>query len=109
MTYTLTESGLVDLNGLNARLLEVDNLVAEGKSKLLALELTRDIRTGEGPVENGDGAREHTLHGELGEALGVAAPAHSHGRGTADIRDNDRGTDVAEHDYISICEDDGYE
>ena len=39
-TYTLTESGLVDLNGLNARLLEVDNLIAEGKSKLLALELT---------------------------------------------------------------------
>jgi hypothetical protein len=52
---TLTDSGLVDLDGEDAGLLEVDNLVAKGEGELLALDLLRDVGTGEGPVEDGDG------------------------------------------------------
>jgi hypothetical protein len=45
--YAFTDSRLVDLDGVNASLLEIDDLVTEGKSKLLGLELTADISTGE--------------------------------------------------------------
>ena len=94
-TYTLTKSRLIDLDGLDASLLEVDNLVTESERKLLALELTGDIRTRERPVEDGHGAREHTLHGAAGEALRVAAPAYGHGVGAADVRDNNGRAHVA--------------
>ena len=93
-TYTLTESRLVDLHGLDTSLLKVDDLIAKSQRKLLALQLTRDIRTRERPVEDGDRARKHTLHRAAGQALSVAAPAHSHGLGAADVGDNDGGTDV---------------
>lgn len=91
---TFTEGRLVDLNSLDASLLEIDDFIAEGKSELLALELTRNIRTREGPVENGDGTSQHTLHGLVGQALSEAAPLNGHGLGTADVRDDNGGTDV---------------
>ena len=53
-TYTLTEGGLVDLDRADASLLEVDDLITESQSELPGLELTRDIRTREGPVEDCD-------------------------------------------------------
>ncbi|KAI3484742.1 hypothetical protein L1887_52028 [Cichorium endivia] len=92
---TLTDGGLVDLDGADTGLLEVDDLVAEGEGDLLGLNLLADVGTGEGPVEDGDGAGEHALHGLLGEALGVRRPADGHGRRAADVRDDDGGADVA--------------
>ena len=94
-TYTLTESGLIDLDSADASLLEIDDLIAERKRELLALELTGDIRTRERPVEDSHGAGKHTLHGATGEALRVAAPADSHGVGAADVRDNNGRAHVA--------------
>ena len=93
-TYTLTESRLVNLDSLDATLLEIDDLVTESESELLALNLTRDIGTREGPVEDGDGSSKHTLHGLLGNALGVLRPLNGDGAGTADIGGDDGGTDV---------------
>lgn len=95
-TYTLTDGGLVDLDGVDAGGLEVDDLVTESQSKLLGLELTGDIGTGERPVEDGDWASQHALHGELGQALGVRGPLDSDGSGTADVGDDNWGTDVTE-------------
>lgn len=92
---TLTESGLVDLDGADATLLEIDDLVTESKRELLALDLTGDILTREGPVQDGDRAGKHTLHGLAGQALSVLRPLDSHGLGTADVGDDDGGTDVA--------------
>jgi len=46
-TYTLTDSWLIDLNGLDTSLLQIHHLVAEGEGELLGLELTSDIGTGE--------------------------------------------------------------
>ena len=94
-TYTLTESRLIDLDGLDTRPLEVNNLITESKRKLLALELTGDVGTRERPVEDSHGAGKHTLHGATGEALRVAAPADSHGVGAADVRDNNGRANVA--------------
>ena len=98
---TLTDGGLVDLDGTNTGLLEVDDLVAEGKGDLLGLHLLADVGTGERPVEDGDGAGKHALHGLLGEALGVRRPADGHGSGTADVRDNDGGTNVARAERLN--------
>lgn len=92
---TLTESGLIDLNGADAGVLEVDNLITESKSELLALDLTRDIRAREGPVEDGDGTSQHTLHGAGGQALSIPAPLDGDGAGTADVGDQDGRADVA--------------
>ncbi|KAH9943489.1 golgi-body localization protein domain-containing protein [Epithele typhae] len=94
-TYTLTKSRLINLNGLDASLLQVDDLVAEGEGELLALELTGDIRTREGPVEDSHRTGKHTLHRAAREALSVAAPAHSHRLGAADVGDDNGGTNVA--------------
>ena len=84
-TYTLTDSRLIDLNGLDTSLLQIHYLVAKGEGELLGLELTSDIGTGEGPVENGDRAGQHSLHWFLRNALSVAAPLHGNRVGTANI------------------------
>lgn len=49
---TLSDRRLVDLDGLDAGVGEVDDLVTERERKLLALDLLRDVRSGERPVEN---------------------------------------------------------
>ena len=49
---TFSDSGLVDLDGLDAGVGEVDDLVTESKCELLGLDFLRDIGTREGPVEN---------------------------------------------------------
>jgi hypothetical protein len=58
---TLADGGLVNLDGKDAGLLEVDDLVAERERELLALDFAGDVGAGEGPVEDGDRAGEHTL------------------------------------------------
>ena len=94
MTYTFTNSRLVDLDGLDAGLLEVADFVAEGEGELTGLDLLGDIRTRERPVEDGHRASQHTLHGPLGEALSIAAPPDGHRARTADIGDDDGRADV---------------
>lgn len=68
---TLSDSGLIDLDGLDAGVGKVHDLVTEGKSELLGLDLLGDIGTGERPVEDGNGTSQHTLHGLVGDLLGV--------------------------------------
>lgn len=94
-TYTLTESGLVDLDGTDTSVLKVDDLVAERKRELHALDLAGDIGTGERPVEDGDGASQHTLHGLGGKALSVLGPLDGDGARAGDVGDDDGRADVA--------------
>ena len=68
---TFTESGLINLDGADTSLLEINDLVTKSKSQLLGLNLTRDVVTGERPVEDGNGASKHTLHRLVGETLSV--------------------------------------
>lgn len=49
---TLTDGGLVDLDGVDACVLEVDDLVTESEGELLGLGLLGDVDTGERPVED---------------------------------------------------------
>lgn len=49
---TLSDSRLVDLDGLDTGLGEVNDLVSEGKSELLRLDLLGDIGSGERPVKD---------------------------------------------------------
>jgi len=82
------------LDGADSSFLQINDLVTEGKSKLLGLQLPRDIGAGERPVKDGDRAGKHTLHWLGGQALGVATPFDGHRVGAADIGDNDGGADV---------------
>lgn len=91
---TLTDSRLIDLNGEDAGLLKVDDLVAESEGELTRLNLPRDIGTWERPVEDGDGSSEHTLDWLLRQRLGVRRPTDGHGCGTRDVRNDDGGTNV---------------
>ena len=61
---TLSNRGLVDLDGVDTGGLEVDNLVSEGESELLALNLSGNVDSGERPVEDGDGSSKHSLDRE---------------------------------------------
>src|SRR5207244_2538561 len=74
---------------------KVTNFVPESKGELLGLNLLRDIGTGEGPVEDGNGTRQHALHGLAGLRLGVRGPSDGHGGRAGDVGDNDGGTDVS--------------
>lgn len=49
---TLSDSGLVHLDSLDTSVGEVNDLVSEGKSKLLRLNLLGDIGSREGPVKD---------------------------------------------------------
>ena len=92
---TLTKGRLIDLDDEDAVLLEVDDLVTESKSKLLALHGLVDVITGERPPEAGDGTSKHALHGLLGDGRSILGLLDGHGSGAGDIADNDRGTDAA--------------
>jgi hypothetical protein len=49
---TFTDGRLVDLDGVDAGVLEVDNLVTKSEGELLGLGLPGDVDTGERPVED---------------------------------------------------------
>ena len=68
-THAFTDGRLVNLDGADAGFLEVNDFVTESESKLLGLKFARDVGTSEGPVENGDRASKHSLHGAFGHAL----------------------------------------
>ena len=92
---TLTKSGLVNLDDVDASSLEVNNLVAQSKSKLLSLDRLVNIVTRERPSKASDWTSKHTLHGLLGDAGGVLALLDGHGGRTRDVTDDNRGTDTA--------------
>jgi len=92
---TLTKSGLIDLDDVDAGRLEVNNLVTQSKSKLLSLDRLVNIVTRERPAETGDGTSKHTLHGLLADAGGVLALLDGHGSRTRDVTDDDWGTNAA--------------
>lgn len=92
---TLTDGRLVDLDGEDASLLKVADLVTEGKSKLHSLGLLVNVGTRERPVENGDRASEHALDRLAGKLLGVAGPADGHRAGAGHVGNDNGGTNVA--------------
>lgn len=92
---TLTESRLIDLDDVNASLLEVDDLVTESQSKLLGLDGLVDVVTRERPSQASDGSSQHTLHGLAGNRDGVLGLLDSHGGGAGDVTDNDGGSDAS--------------
>ena len=92
---TYTKSRLIDLDDEDAVLLEIDDLVTEGQSELLALDGLVNVDTGERPPQAGDGASKHALHGLLGHRGGVLGLLDGHGSRARDVTDNDRGTDAA--------------
>ena len=87
---TLTKSGLVNLDDLDASSLKVNNFVTESESQLLSLDGLVDIVTRERPAETGDGTRKHTLHGLLRDRSSILGLLDGHGSGTRDVTDNDR-------------------
>lgn len=92
---TLTEGRLIDLDDVDAGLLEVDNLIAESQGELLSLDRLVNVVTGERPPQAGDGASKHTLHGLLGDADSVLALLDGHRSRARDVTDDDRGTHAA--------------
>ena len=94
-TYTLTDSRFIDLNGLDTSLLQINHLVTEGEGELFGLEFARNVGTGEGPVEDGNRAGQHSLHRLLRDTLRVAAPLDSNRVGTADVGNDDGGADIS--------------
>lgn len=92
---TFTKGWLVNLNDVNAILLKVNNLVTEGKGKLLGLNRLVDVDTREGPPKASNGSSKHTLHRLLRDRGSVLALLDSHSSGAGDITDNDRGTNAS--------------
>lgn len=91
---TLAESGLIDLDDVDTSGLEINNLVAEGKSKLFSLNGLVNIVTGERPPQTGDRTSEHTLHGLLGKCSSVLRLLDGHRKRPRYITDDNGGTDA---------------
>lgn len=92
---TLTESGLIDLDDIDASSLKVNNLVTESEGELLSLDRLVDVVTGERPAQAGDGASKHALHGLAGLLGSVLGLLDGHRSRARDVTDDDRGTDAA--------------
>ncbi|KUI73961.1 hypothetical protein VM1G_11931 [Cytospora mali] len=92
---TLTQGRLIDLDDINAGLLEVDDFVTKSQSKLLGLDGLVNVVTREGPSEASDRSSQHTLHGLLGDRHGVLGLLDGHRQGTRDVTDNDGRTDAS--------------
>lgn len=92
---TLTERRLVDLDDVDAGLLEVDDFVTESKSKLLSLDGLVNIVTGERPSQAGDGASKHALHGLVRDGDGVLGLLDSHGGRARNVTNNDGRANAA--------------
>lgn len=91
---TLTESWLIDLNDGDTGSLKVDDLVAEGKSKLLSLDGLVNIVTWEGPSEASDWASQHSLHWLLGDGDSELGLFDGHWRWAGDVTNNDWWTNA---------------
>lgn len=92
---TLTEGRLIDLDDVDAGLLEVDDLVTKGQSKLLGLDGLVNVVTGERPSEAGDGASQHALHGLVRNGHGVLGLLDRHRGGAGNVSDNDGRTNAS--------------
>jgi len=92
---TLTKSRLIDLDNVDAVLLEVENLVTESQSELLALDGLVNIVTRERPPQAGDWASKHALHGLLGPLSSILGLLNGHGSRARDIANNDGRTHAA--------------
>ncbi len=92
---TLTEGRLVDLDDVDAGLLEVDDLVTESQRQLLGLDGLVNIVTGERPPQAGDRASKHALHGLGGNRDGVLGLLDRHGGRAGDVADDDGRSDAA--------------
>lgn len=92
---TLANGGLIDLDVDNASLLQIGDLVADGQSQLGADDGAGNVITDKGPLQAGDGTGQHTLHGLLGQGLGVDSLGDGHGVDAVDITKDDWGTDAA--------------
>lgn len=91
---TLTESRLIDLDDVDAGLLEINDLVTESQSKLLSLDGLVNIITRERPSQAGDGSSQHTLHGLAGDGDSVLGLLDGHGSRSGDVTDNDGRSDA---------------
>ena len=92
---TLTKSWLIDLDDGDTGLLEVNDLVAEGKSKLLGLDGLVNIITWEGPSQAGDWASQHSLHWLLGDGDSELGLLDGHWCWARDVANNDWWTNAA--------------
>ena len=94
-TYPLTDSWLINLNGLDSSLLQIYHLISKSEGELFGLELTGDVGAGEGPVKDCDWASQHSLHWLLRNALSVAAPLDGNRVGAADIGNEDGRANIS--------------
>lgn len=92
---TLAESRFIDLNDVDTSLLEVNDLVAEGKSKLLSLDGLVNVITRERPSQTSDGTSQHALHWLARDGNSVLGLFDGHGGRSGDITDNNRRSDAA--------------
>lgn len=92
---TLSDGGLVDLDGEDLCLFEVLNLVAECEGELLRLDLSLNVDTWEGPVQDRDWTGQHSLDGLARQSLSVRGPLNGHRLGSRDVRDDDGWSDIS--------------
>ena len=83
------DGGLVDLDDGDACGFEVAHLVADRPGDLVGGGGAGLVVAHKAPLQDGDGAGEHALHGLGRQALGVLGPGHRHGRGAGHVAVDD--------------------
>ena len=91
----LAQRGLVDLDDAHAGFFQIQHFLADGQRQLLAGGGARLVVAHKRPVQDGDRAGEHALHGLGRQRLGVGNPLHRHGLGAGDVAKQNRRLDAA--------------
>nr|GMC95624.1 Uncharacterised protein [Ipomoea batatas] len=86
---TLSQSSFINLNDIDACLLQILYFILNCQSNLVAGFESWLVISNKGPVENGNRASKHSLHWALGHALSSTRPEDSHGFGPAHITIDD--------------------
>src|SRR6185437_12804330 len=75
---TFAKSWLIHLNDADAGALKIAYLLAQGKRNLPGHIPLRYVVANERPLQDCDGASEHSLHGPRRQRAGIAAPLNRH-------------------------------
>src|SRR5439155_5609909 len=86
---------LVDLDDTDSRLLQVNNLVAEGECDLPAHLAAWQVVAYERPLQHGDRTGQHAFHWAPGQRLGIDRPGDRHRTRPGDVAKDDRRAHAA--------------
>ena len=88
----LAQCGFINLNNRDSSVLQISDLVTQGKTNLVSNLSQRQVITREGPRNDGDRTGQHALNRVRSQRLRIACPFNGHRVRTDNVTPQDRRT-----------------